>query len=122
MEEQEKREEHEELTRKRRTEKESLKEKQTLKCQLNKEGVQRKRNRREKCKINGQNVRRKTEKNLRVERILTVHVALNWSNINSSLMCITRNMKRLTNMFSSYLIDKNSNMGATNELEIYDHH
>ena len=84
MEEQEKRREHEELTRKCKTEKESLKERQTLKCQLNKEGVLRKRNRRKKCEINGQNVRGKTEKNLHVKRILTVHMALNDLNINLS--------------------------------------
>ena len=48
-------------------------------------GVLRKRNMREKCKINGQNERGKTKKkNLHVERILTIHVALNSSYINLS--------------------------------------
>ena len=84
MEDQKKREEHEELTRKRRTKKESLKKRQTLKCQLNKEGVRRKRNKMEKCEINGQNAHGKTEKNLHVKHILIVHVAFNKSNINSS--------------------------------------
>ena len=47
MEEQKKREEHEELNRKHRTERESSKKRKTLKCQLNKERLRRKGNRRE---------------------------------------------------------------------------
>ena len=84
MEEQGKKEEHEELTREHKIEKESLKKRQTLKCQLNKERLRRKGNRREKCEINGQNVHGKTKKSLHLKNILTVHVALNKSNINSS--------------------------------------
>ena len=66
MEEQKKREEHEELTKKCRTEKESSKKRK-------KEG---------KCEINGQNVRGKTEESLHIRHILIVHVALSKSNIN----------------------------------------
>ena len=84
MEEQKKKQEHEELTKERRTKKGSLKEKQTLKWKLNKERLQRKENMREKCEISDQNTRGKTEKCLHVERILTLHMALNYSNINSS--------------------------------------
>ena len=84
MEEQKKREEYEELTRERRTEKESLKKRKTLKRQLNKERLRRKGNRREKCNINGQNVHGKIEKSLHVRHILIIHMALNKSNINLS--------------------------------------
>ena len=84
MEEQKKREEYEELTRERRTEKESLKKRKTLECQLNKERKRRKGKWRENGEINGQNMRGKTEESLHARHILTVHVALNRSNINSS--------------------------------------
>ena len=76
MEEQEKKQEHEELTRDRRMEKGSLKERQTLGGKLNKEKTQKKGNRREKCG--------ETKKRLHVRRILTVHVAPNYSDIKSS--------------------------------------
>jgi len=39
---------------------------------------------RKKCEISGQSMCGKTEKRLHVEHILTVHVALNCSKINSS--------------------------------------
>ena len=84
MEEQKKREEHKELTRKHKTERKSLKKRETLKHQMNKEWLQRKGNMREKCKITSQNLCKKTEKSLHVRHILTVHMALNKSNINSS--------------------------------------
>jgi len=84
MEEQKKREKHEELTRKCKIEKESSKKRKVLKCQLNKERLRRKGNKRGDCEINGQNMRGKTKKSLHVRHILTVHVALNKSNINSS--------------------------------------
>ena len=84
MEEQKKREEHEELMRERITEKESLKKRKTLECQLNKERKWRKGKRRENGEINSQNVRGKTEESLYVKHILTVHVAISKSNINSS--------------------------------------
>ena len=83
MEEQKKREEYEELTRERRTEKESLKKRKTLERQLNKERKRRKGIKREKCKINGQDMRGKTEESLHIKHILTVHMALSGSNINS---------------------------------------
>ena len=54
MEEQEKKEDCEELTKEHRTEKESLKKRKTLECQLNKERKRRNGKRREKCKINGE--------------------------------------------------------------------
>ena len=53
MEEQKKKQEHEELTRERGTEKGNLKKIQTLKRKLNKERLQKKGNRREKRKIKG---------------------------------------------------------------------
>ena len=84
MEEQKKRKEHKELTRKHRTKRESLKKRETLKRQMNKERLQRKGNMREKCEITHQIVCGKTEKSLHIRHISTVHVALNKSNINSS--------------------------------------
>ena len=84
MGEQEKREGHEELTREHRIEKESLKKRKTLERQLNKERKWRNGKMSEKCEINGQNVHWKTEESLHIKRILTVHMALNGSNINSS--------------------------------------
>ena len=84
MEEQKEREEYEELTRERRTEKESLKKRKTLECQLNKERKRRKGKWRENGKIDGQNMRGKTEESLHAKHILTVHVALSRSNIKSS--------------------------------------
>ena len=50
MEEQKKKQEHKELTRERRIEKGSLKEKQTLKWKLSKERLLRKENKRENAK------------------------------------------------------------------------
>ena len=84
MEEQKKREEYEELTKERITEKESLKKRKTLERQLNKERKQRKGKWRENGEINGQNMRGKTKESLHARHILIVHVALSKSNINSS--------------------------------------
>ena len=71
MEEQKKRKEHEELTRKHRMKRGSSKKRETLRCQLNKERIQRKGNRRERCEINDQNVHGKIEKSLHVRHILS---------------------------------------------------
>ena len=84
MEKQKKREEHKELTRERKTEKESLKKRKSLECQLNKERKQRKGKMREKGEIKGQNMHGKTEESLHIRHILIVHVALSKLNINSS--------------------------------------
>jgi len=82
MEEQEKKQE--ELTKEYRTEKGSLKEKQTLERKLNKEKIQKKGNRREKHKTSDQNTSRKIDTCPHVERILAIHVAFNCSNIKLS--------------------------------------
>ena len=115
MEEQKKKQEHKGLIRERRIEKGSLKEEQTLKWKLNKERLQRKESRRGKCEISDQNTRGKTEKCLHVKRILTVHVALNWSNIKLSKMHSTQNTKCQTNMFLSRPTNEDSNKGVTDE-------
>ena len=56
MEEHEKKQEHEELTKERMIEKGSLKERTTLEWKLNKEIIQKKGNKKEKCEISGQNM------------------------------------------------------------------
>ena len=82
MEEPKKKKEHEELTRKRRTEKGSSDEKQTLQ-KIYKEKIQKKGKRRETCKTSGQNTRGKTETCSHDEHILAINMAFNCSNIKT---------------------------------------
>lgn len=123
MEELEKEKEHEELTKKHRTEKGSLEEKQILEQKLNKGKIQKKGKMRKKCKTSGQNMHGKTETCSHDEHILVVHMAFNYSNMKIVIKTVsTQNTKCQMNLFLSRLTDDNSNKGAVNESKFYGHH